>query len=81
MDQDLSQLFLMLGRLESKVDALLKNEETSSIRMTKVEARLTDLETMRTKGEGLFSGVRLIYLAGVALLGAFSDTIVHAIWK
>ena len=52
-----NQLFLLLGRLEGKVDAFLSAQEKHESRMDALEARVSSLETFKSKGVGVYLAV------------------------
>ena len=76
-----NQMFLMLGRLEGKVDAILSKQDSIEKRIESLEDRVDGHEELVTKGKGAFSVLHSLYLVGAGILGAFADTIIGWITK
>lgn len=62
-----SQLFLFLGRLEGKVDALLSNQTRQDKRQEEFDVRLTVLETFKARGTGVLRTMHVVW-GGIAAL-------------
>ncbi len=77
MSEEQNQLFLMLGRLEGKVDAFLTKHERHEDRLSAVEDRVSTLEQYYAKGAGAFAAGKTLWVALAAVIGAFSTTITH----
>lgn len=65
-----NQLFLMIGRMESKVDLLLS-------KVDELEKRIDNLEQNSQTQRGIFMAAKTLWIGVAALVGAFSDNIIH----
>lgn len=77
MPEETNQLFLMLGRLESKVDNVLAKQTEANKNHEDLENRVNTLETKVMKGENIFSSVKAMWIVAAGVVGAFSDNILH----
>lgn len=66
------QMFLLLGRVEGKVDALLSAQAHSDKRVGNLEGRIDRLETLRERGTGAVNTIKFLWVAGAALVGLFA---------
>ena len=69
-----NQLYLMLGRLEGKVDAFLSKMETHEASVSNLEARVAKLEETKTQATGFVSGARAVWMVVAAAVGFLINT-------
>lgn len=77
MPEETNQLFLMLGRLESKVDNVLSKQTEANTNHEALEKRVISLETKVLRGESIFTSVKMAWIVAAGIVGAFSDNIIH----
>jgi len=78
---DTPQIYLLLGRVEGKVDALLAKQQSSEERVSALESRIDNLELLRTRGSAAFSTIKFIWIAGAALAGVFAAQIKEILFR
>lgn len=74
MDEN-SNLYLMLGRLEGKVDALLSNQSRTDEALSNHEERITSLEANDQQKRGSRNLITVAWGVFISLLAIFSDRI------
>ena len=67
---DDKELYLLIGRMESKLDDLVEKVDL-------LEKKVEELGSQRQEAYGVFVAAKSIWVAGAALLGAFSDNIIN----
>lgn len=67
---DDNHLYLMLGRMDGKLDAVLSKQESVDRRLDAHSKRITSLEAVKQRGEGFLSASRLGYV-GLVGVSAF----------
>jgi len=80
-DETNNQLYLMLGRLEGKVDAFLSAQKSHEKRVDDLETRVSSLETIRAQGRGMLLLGGAFFATLATGLGFFADTISEVIRK
>jgi hypothetical protein len=73
--EDNSNLYLMLGRLEGKVDALLSNQTRTDEALSDHEERITSIEAMVQQKRGVWQFLGIAWGVLIALVAAFADQI------
>ena len=76
--EEQSSLYLLLGRLEGKVDALLSNQNRTEEALSDHEERLTSLEALVHQKRGVRQFVTVTWGVLIALLAIFADDIIGA---
>jgi hypothetical protein len=79
--EETPNFYLMFGRLEGKVDALLSQQRADSKRLDDHETRITELERLKDRGTGALASLRWVWVIVAAGFGAYADTIKHWIMK
>jgi hypothetical protein len=74
MEND-NQIFLMLGRLEGKLDASLSGIARIESKQDEHELRITSLEETRSRGTGALASLRWGYVVIAAAAGLFAQDI------
>jgi hypothetical protein len=72
---DDSSLYLMLGRLEAKLDASLLGQSRLEAKQDEYDTRLKALEDLHTKGQGALFSLRWVYVVIAALVGFYINHI------
>ena len=70
MPEGENQLFLLLGRLEGKVDTLLSKYDSVEVRVNDLEKKVEEYMAILNKGRGVFSTLHAIYITLAGVLGA-----------
>lgn len=73
--EDTPHLYLMLGRLEGKVDALLSNQTRTDEALNDHEERITSIEALVQQKRGARQFVGLAWGVLIAIAAIFSDFI------
>lgn len=77
--EDLTQLAVMLGRLEGKMDAVVTSQAGYHETAKGLEVRVTALEHARTKVRGMVVAASAIATAAQMVIVAFWDQLLAAI--
>ncbi len=70
-----NQLFLIIGRVEGKLDASLSRHEATDKRLEVLEELVKSHDMALSKSSGVLSTIHYIYALVAGLIGAFSDNI------
>lgn len=70
MPEGENQLFLLLGRLEGKVDTLLSKYDSVEDRLNELEKKVEEHVAMINRSRGVFSTLQALYLGLAGILGA-----------
>lgn len=70
MPEGENQLFLLLGRLEGKVDTLLSKYDSVEDRLDALEEKVEEHVAMLNRGRGVFSTLHALYIGFAGILGA-----------
>jgi len=70
-----SNIYLMLGRLEGKVDALLSSHSRIDAQLSDMDGRITDIEAMVQQKRGSRNLITVAWGVFISLLAIFSDRI------
>lgn len=71
--EDTPHLYLMLGRLEGKVDALLSNQTRTDEALNDHEERITSIEALVQQKRGARQFIGLAWGVFIAVVAIFSD--------
>lgn len=66
---DNNELYLMLGRLEGKIDASLSGQSRIEAKLDQHDSRIQSLEATRERGTGAFAALRWQYVLLSAAVG------------
>jgi hypothetical protein len=69
MAEDDKELYRVIGRMEAKIDSLVAKVEL-------LEKKVEDLSNQKNTSYGIFLAARSAWIAGAAVLGAFSTNII-----
>lgn len=69
MPEDM-ELYRTVGRMESKLDAILA-------RVEHLEKKMEEISTQKQTAQGVFLAAKSAWIAGAAIIGAFSDNIIN----
>lgn len=76
-----SELYLLLGRLEGKLDASLSGLTRLEQRQDTAEKRISELETAKAKGLGVWTAIAFAFTGLGTLGGALGDHIIKWILR
>jgi hypothetical protein len=79
--EETPHFYIVFGRLEGKVDALLSQQSDNKKRLDDHDERITQLENIREQQTGFLSSIRWGWVLVAAALGMFADEIKGFIFK